>query len=96
MWAAVGMNKDALLQPGREDSQGEGILLGWLHPEHQQEQHRHTAGSNFTSIPVALNFCLHTSSLAANSAKSAQNPPCHHGNLGRYWKQGAVLPVPDG
>lgn len=54
------------------------------------------ARSDSTGIPVTLNLCLHISSLAGNSAKSAQNLPYHGTNLGQCWKQGAILLAHDG
>lgn len=41
-------------------------------PSTNRRSTRSMAGSNFTGIPVSLNLCLHTCSIAANSAKSAQ------------------------
>ena len=57
---------------------------------------KHTDRSDFPGIPVTLNLCLHTSSLAASSAQPAQKLPCHCRNLGLCHKQGAIPPVPDG
>lgn len=82
MRAAMGMKGDALKRQGGQTGRGD---IAWVVPSLSANgsSTRHTARSDFTGIPVALNLYLHTSSVAANSARSAQNVPSYCGNLGR-------------
>lgn len=53
----VWMNGNAPLQPGREDRQDEGILLGWFHPPAPTEAPGTQPGA-ISQASTALNLCL--------------------------------------